>query len=94
MVYEANKLLNILKWRNQERAKQDHYCVDILIINTSDLVQKIIKPSVLAMVKLVHFLNFNISSVKCQPLSLVNGKPFIPVKSIVNNRTPQRKMMK
>ena len=50
MVHETNKLLNILKWRSQERAKQEHYCVDILIINTSDLLQNIIKPSVLAMV--------------------------------------------
>lgn len=93
MVYEANKFLNTIK-ESRKRAKQEHYCFDILIINTLDLVQKIIKPSVLAMVKLIHFLKFNNSSVKCQQLGLVNGKPFIPVKSIVNNRIPQRKMMK
>lgn len=75
-------------------AKQEHDCFEILIINTLDLAQKIIKPSVLPMVKLIHFLTFNNSSMKCQQLSLVNGKTFIPVKSIVNNRIPQRKMMK
>lgn len=94
---DAMKQTNVNYYKAKEswkRAKQEHYCFDILIINTLDLVQKIIKPSVLVVVKLIHFLNFNISSTKCQPLSLVNGKPFIPVKSIVNNRTPQRKMMK
>lgn len=40
------------------------------------------------------FRKFNNSSSKCQQLALVNGKPFISVKSIVNNRSFQRKMMK
>lgn len=87
--------LNSIKLRNRERErrKQEHCCFDTVIINTLDVVQNIIKPSVLAMVKLIHFLKFNNSSVKCQQQGLVNGKPFIPVKSIVNNRTPWRKMM-
>lgn len=78
----------------RKRSKQEHCCFDTVIINTLGSVQNIIKPSVLAMVKLIHFLKFNNSSVKCQQRGLVNGKSFIPVKSIVNNRIPRRKMMK